>query len=166
MNSTFFDGEGYAKGASSGRETVFCLPTVRAQGDPSRAKVSVRGKMGAALASYRNIETEALGIHLHFEKVEALASCIEVIGVFGSVKFRVLGVEKSLEEVPLILLGDSNAKVLNLEKDPAGLLFQYDSNHPLVGGILNGIPEKALQYIRQDLRGHEKERSFCPSRWK
>jgi hypothetical protein len=79
--------------------------------------------MDAPLASNGNIKTEALPIDLHLEEIQAFPSCIEVIRLFGSVTFGVLSVEKSLEKMSLILLGNSDAEILNLQKNPLGLLF-------------------------------------------
>jgi hypothetical protein len=64
-----------------------------------------------------------LTIDLHLEEVEALTSCIEVIRLFGGVKFGALGMKKSIEKMSLILIADPNAKILNLEKNPLRLLF-------------------------------------------
>ena len=61
--------------------------------DFPRAEISVRRKMDAPLARYRNIKTELLPIGLHAKEVEPLAPGAKVIRLFRSIEFRVEGVK-------------------------------------------------------------------------
>jgi hypothetical protein len=83
-------------------------------GDPSRAKVSIRWKIGTSSALHRKIEAKTLSADLHPKEVETLSPRIEVVRLFGSIQLHVLGMKEAVEDGSLILLGDPNAKILNL----------------------------------------------------
>jgi hypothetical protein len=92
-------------------------------GDLSRADIPIRREMGASATLQKKIETKALSIDLHPKKVKALTTCIEIVRPFGGVEFCLLSVKESIKDVLLILLGDPNAKIPNLEKKLLIFLF-------------------------------------------
>lgn len=59
--------------------------------------------------------------------------------------------KKTVKNVPLILLGDSNAEILNLEVGLLILFFQENSNDPLVRGVLDGILKEPYHRFFENL---------------
>jgi hypothetical protein len=79
--------------------------------------------MYTSLASDWNVEPEAFAINLHVEEFEAFSARPEIIGFLGSIEIGVQRLEETAEKMPLILLCDSNPKVLGLDLNPLPLLL-------------------------------------------
>jgi hypothetical protein len=106
-------GKGETEGASSRRETILRTRTVRTRRNPSRADITIGWKMDASLASYQNLEPESLSVGLYTKEAKAFPPCAEMIRCSRGVELGFLRMEKAVEEMPLVLLGDSYTKVLD-----------------------------------------------------
>ncbi len=91
-----------------------------------------------------------MSIDLHSKEIKTLPARTKVIRLFRRVQFRVLGMKETIEDIPLILLGDSTAKILNFNKGPLIFLFYQNSNHSFIRSILDRILQESLQNILKD----------------
>lgn len=78
----------------------------------------------ASFAPHRNVESIALGIGPEPEEIKPLASRAKIIRLSGRVKLGVQRVKKPVPEVPLVLLGDADPKIHDLDLNPTSLLLQ------------------------------------------
>jgi hypothetical protein len=89
---------------------------MKALRDPARTKISIRWKIDTSPTFHREIKAKPLPIDFHPKKVKPLPPCIKVIRLLRSILVCLLSMKKTIEEIPLILFGNSNAKILNFEK--------------------------------------------------
>ena len=106
--------------------------------------------MGASSTPHREAKAKAPPVDLHPKEIKTLAPRIEVVGPLGGIEFCLLGGEEAVEDMPLILIGDPHARILDPKKDLLPPLFRYHPYRSPIGRILDGVLQKALHDLPQD----------------
>jgi hypothetical protein len=95
--------------------------------------------MDAPGTLHRDPETETPAVDLHLEKVESLSPRAEIVNVPGTVEVRVLGMEKALEDMFPVLLGDPDPAIFDGDDDIPVIPREGYLDEAAVRGVFHGI---------------------------
>jgi hypothetical protein len=89
---------------------------MRTGSNSSRTDVWIFRDINASPTLYRNAETKSLSINLYHEEVKAFTSRTKVVWSFGFIALGILGMKQAVKYPFLIILSNSNSRILDLEK--------------------------------------------------